>query len=114
METYTITNTEQTASPNPITKKAIDTIQELMTEGKITIQQAFDLLLAIRPDEKIIPQILPYPIEPYPFEPYRPLKPYGTGDPIPMPTYPIITWCNTNDTSTCKEKPFTYTYNATC
>lgn len=117
MDTYTISNTTQTASVDPIVKKAIDTIQELMTEGKITIQQAFDLLLAIRPDEKTTPQILPYPVEPYrPWEPYKPWKlnePW-IGEPWQpiTPTYPIITWYNTNDTSTCKERIFSY--NTTC
>ena len=54
-------------------QRALDVVQELVREEKITLQQAFDLITAIYEKEKeyvYIPQ--------YPYEPYRPwsIDPY--------------------------------------
>ena len=95
-------------------QRALDVVQELIKEEKITLQQAFDLITAIYEKEKeyvYIPQYIPQT----PYEPYRPwtIEPYcDESQTIPnIPPYTGIWWQNqitcdnhpgisTNETST--------------
>lgn len=81
---------------------ALNVVQELIKEEKITLQQAFDLITAIYEREKeyvYIPSIYPEPYKPWTVEPST------TPQPIPV-------WYGSNEI-TCNGSQKIFTYNST-
>lgn len=102
-------------------KRGIEIINHLVSQGKINFKEAIELVEIIydlTPNQTLIPTPEPFKInEPSPYGPYTApwTDPYGppTGPstiPNPNPTSPIITLCNTNDTS----REIIFDYSTTC